>query len=103
MVEKVWVGKKVQVLSLEELKKNHFKDENGKFWQGKNKPKFVSEKTWEMTKAMRKFCGKIVEISEIRDKEECLSFKIREGFEFWCWQSWMVKEPLSIQDILETE
>lgn len=36
MVDKVWVGKKVQVLSLEELEKNHFKDEEGYFWDNES-------------------------------------------------------------------
>ena len=99
MVEKVWEGKKVRILSLEELERNHYKDKFGKFWKGKNKPKFVSGKTWEMTKAMQKYCGKICEVTEVRED----FFKIKEDEAGYGWSFWMVKEPISIQDVLNSD
>ena len=106
MVDKVWVGKKVRVLSLEELERNHFKDENGYFWYSKNEEnkhgnnslyRLKYENTFNAT--MQKFCGKVYEVSQVRDS----GFIIKEDTEHFLWHLWMVKEPISIEKVLESE
>ena len=106
MVDRVWVGKKVRVLSLEELEKNLYKDIHGYFWYSKNEEnkqgtnslyRLKYENTF--TVPMQKFCGKICEVSQVRDSE----FIIKEDTEHFLWHLWMVKEPISIEDILNND
>lgn len=110
MVDKVWVGKKVQVLSLEELEKNHFKDEEGyfhyrrKIWSqhGDGGESYYTKRLKYgnvCSSSMRKFCGKVCEITQVEES----SFKIKEDSELYFWCLWMVKEPVTIEDILEAE
>ncbi|OQA65595.1 MAG: hypothetical protein BWY36_00972 [Candidatus Diapherotrites archaeon ADurb.Bin253] len=89
MVEKVWVGKKVQVLSLKELEKNHFK-EFGNIWYSRNEEKKHGNNSLHRLKyentinvSMQKFCGKICEVAEVREE----FFKIKEDEAGWNWGS----------------
>ena len=106
MGDKVWVGKKAMVLSLEELERNHFKDRDGYFWCSKNKDNqygndSVSQLRYGscISPPMQKYCGKICEVAEVREE----FFKIKEDGARWDWHLWMVKELVLIQDILEAE
>ena len=101
MVEKVWVGKKVQVLSLEELEKHHYKDEDGVFWYTEvliNKPKTSITEGNILPKRMQKYSGKILEVYKVFDEGFLL-----KGGGYWIWSLWMVKEPISIEKVLEAE
>ena len=105
MVEKVWVGKKVQVLSLEELKKNHFKDENGDFWYNKNEYSAYGKDLFyrlrynnRINNIMQGFCGKVCEVTELGKDH----FKLKEDSRFK-FHLWMIKEPISIEDILNND
>lgn len=111
MVEKVWVGKKVQVLSLEELEKKHFKDEDGNFWYSENKYcKYGEDTTYRlryenrMNDKMQKLCGKVCEVNLIRVRFTHREyFRLKEDSASFCWHLWMVKEPISIEKVLESE
>ena len=105
MVEEVWVGKKVQVLSLEELEKNHYKDKYGYFLYSK-KEYSKNESGYPISRLrnegciipqMQKYCGKICEVSQVREDY----FRLKDR---GCnWSLWMVKEPISIEKVLESE
>lgn len=103
MVEKVWVGKKVRVLSLEELEKNHYKDRYGYFWYSKESfMKFGVDDSIKKNciyRLMQRLCGKVCEVSE----EMYGFFQIKEDSDLFSWHLWMVKEPVTIEDILNSE
>lgn len=106
MVDKVWVGKKVRILSLEELEINHYKDRFGYFWYSKNEENKHGNNSLYRLKyentlctEMKELCGKVYEVSQVRDSE----FIIKEDTEHFLWHLWMVKEPISIEDILNND
>ena len=105
MVDKVWVGKKVQVLSLEELERNHFKDRVGSFWfleQNYASGSFLTNPKHKgnITIGERQILGKICEIVKIDDDHFTLMYP---GWYYSICYPWMVKELLSIKDILDSE
>ena len=110
MKDKVWVGKKVQVLSLEELERNHFKDRVGSFWfseQNYASGSFLTNPKLKgnITISERQFLGKICEIVKIDDDHFTLMYQewyFPEWYFSVCYP-WMVKELPSIKHILDSE
>lgn len=99
MVEKVWVGKKVQIMSLEELEKNHYKDIAGYFIDYRSFAEWFNS---SISPEVRDVVGKVCEVCEVSEITATW-FKLKEDRYNRYWELWMVKEPVSIQDVLESE
>lgn len=103
MVKELWVGKKVQVLSLEELEKNHYKDVKNRFWYDKEACMSYESRDSliidTILPEMQGICGKVCEVSRVLRG----SFQIKEDSEVYFWGLWMVKDPISIQDVLNSD
>ena len=105
MVDKVWVGKKVQVLSLEELEKDYYKNGKGEFffikWFDADEHDSYIKYGGTLTEGMRRYCSQVVTVIQVVKRN---SFLIKEDKPFHkYWNLWMVKEPVSIQDVLDSE
>lgn len=89
-------GDKARIKSIEQLKHDHYKDEDGKFWESKEiyDSRSSDLSVWAISLFRQRYCGTIQEIDEVWENYNYYHLKNRGEL----WQDWMIQNE---NDILQ--